>query len=266
MTSSSDPEAAPNLDELIDGPMPPERQSSAEVIDFQKHAEEHGYGLLEGSAVVIPFIEPEPADSAERARLYALDLKRAEAALEDPDAFEAMVQDYRPLMRLIASGYFLQGGTGNDLVQEAMFGFYKSVRDYDGQSSSFRNFAELCMRRQVVTAVKTGARNKHEALNNSLRLSGPPPGSGDAGDLTLEDVLPAKGKLPENIIIDREELNALIGVINTKLSLFEHSCLTMFLDGKTYKAIAAELECEAKSVDNALQRVRLKVARHLDPE
>jgi RNA polymerase sporulation-specific sigma factor len=164
---------------------------------------------------------------------------------------------------LKASSYFLIGGDGDDLVQEGLVGLYKAIRDFrTDRESSFRNFAELCITRQIITAVKTATRNKHTPLNGYVSFSSTPAG-GDS-EPTLDEVLPGPGTNdPASQVISSEELRSLVDCLSTVLSELESRVLSLYLDGHSYAAIAEKLDCDGKTVDNALQRVKRKVGAHL---
>jgi RNA polymerase sporulation-specific sigma factor len=180
-------------------------------------------------------------------------------------AYDAIVRRYYGFVRLKASSYFLAGGDSEDLIQEGLVGLYKAVRDYrTDRESSFRNFAELCITRQIITAVKTASRNKHAPLNRYVSFSTSPAGAMDS-EPTLEEVLPGPtAHDPVNQAISTEELRALIACLSTVLSELESRVLGLYLDGHSYQEIGGKLDCEAKTVDNALQRVKRKVAAHID--
>jgi RNA polymerase sporulation-specific sigma factor len=180
-------------------------------------------------------------------------------------AYDAIVRRYYGFVRLKASSYFLAGGDGEDLVQEGLVGLYKAVRDYrTDRESSFRNFAELCITRQIITAVKTASRNKHVPLNRYVSFSATPAGASES-EPTLDEVLPGPSAHdPVNQAISSEELRALIACLSTVLSELESRVLGLYLDGHSYQEIGVKLGCEAKTVDNALQRVKRKVASHVD--
>jgi len=180
-------------------------------------------------------------------------------------AYDAIVRRYYGFVRLKASSYFLAGGDSEDLVQEGLVGLYKAVRDYrTDRESSFRNFAELCITRQIITAVKTASRNKHTPLNRYVSFSATPAGATES-EPTLDEVLPGPtAHDPINQAISSEELRALIACLSTVLSELESRVLGLYLDGHSYQDIGEKLGCEAKTVDNALQRVKRKVAAHID--
>jgi RNA polymerase sporulation-specific sigma factor len=172
---------------------------------------------------------------------------------------------YYGFVRLKASSYFLAGADSDDLIQEGMIGLYKAIRDYrTDRESSFRNFAELCITRQIITAVKTATRNKHTPLNQYVSFSSTPAGSGDGGEPTLDEMLPGPTVHdPVNQVISSEELRALVSCISTVLSELESRVLGLYLDGHSYEEVGRRLDCDCKTVDNALQRVKRKVGGHL---
>jgi RNA polymerase sporulation-specific sigma factor len=181
------------------------------------------------------------------------------------DAWDKIVRRYRGFVRLKASSYFLVGGDSDDLIQEGLVGLWKAVRDYrTDRESSFRNFAELCITRQIITAVKTATRNKHTPLNQYVSFSQTPAAAGD-GEPTLDEILPGPtAHDPVNQVISTEELSSLVACLSSVLSELESSVLALYLDGYSYEVIAERLECDTKTVDNALQRVKRKVGAHLD--
>jgi RNA polymerase sporulation-specific sigma factor len=182
----------------------------------------------------------------------------------DATAYDRIVRRYYGFVRLKASSYFLAGGDSDDLIQEGLVGLYKAVRDYrTDRESSFRNFAELCITRQIITAVKTATRNKHTPLNQYVSFSATPASATD-GEPTLDEVIPGPSvDDPVSQVISSEELRALIGCLSTALSDLESRVLSLYLDGRSYEEIAGLLDCDAKTVDNALQRVKRKVGAHL---
>jgi RNA polymerase sporulation-specific sigma factor len=181
------------------------------------------------------------------------------------DAYDRIVRRYYGFVRLKASSYFLAGGDADDLIQEGLVGLYKAVRDYrTDRESSFRNFAELCITRQIITAVKTATRNKHTPLNGYVSFSSSPAGSSDGGEPTLDEVIPGPSvNDPVNQVISSEELRSLVSCISTVLSELESRVLSLYLDGYSYETIGERLGCDTKTVDNALQRVKRKVGTHL---
>ena len=180
------------------------------------------------------------------------------------DAYDRIVRRYYGFVRLKASSYFLAGGDADDLIQEGLVGLYKAVRDYrTDRESSFRNFAELCITRQIITAVKTATRNKHTPLNGYISFSAAPASSGD-GEPTLDEVIPGSPVHdPVNQVISSEELRSLVACMTSALSDLESRVLALYLDGYSYETIGARLGCDTKTVDNALQRVKRKVGAHI---
>jgi RNA polymerase sporulation-specific sigma factor len=189
----------------------------------------------------------------------------AQAKQGRPDAYDAIVRRYRGFVRLKASSYFLLGGESDDLIQEGLLGLYKAVRDYrTDRESSFRNFAELCITRQIITAVKTATRNKHTPLNQYVSFSLSPAAAAGDSDSTLDEVLPGPSASdPVNQVIATEELESLVSCLSSVLSDLESRVLSLYLDGYSYEVIAERLDCDTKTVDNALQRVKRKVGTHL---
>ncbi len=183
----------------------------------------------------------------------------------NPDAYDRLVRRYYGFVRLKASSYFLAGGDSDDLIQEGLVGLYKAIRDYrTDRESSFRNFAELCITRQIITAVKTATRNKHTPLNQYLSFSSSPSSSAAEGEPTLDEVIPGPSVHdPVNQVISSEELQALVACLSTVLSELESRVLSLYLDGHSYEDVGKRLDCDTKTVDNALQRVKRKVGTHL---
>jgi RNA polymerase sigma-H factor len=183
----------------------------------------------------------------------------------DPVAYDRIVKRYYGFVRLKASSYFLAGGDSDDLLQEGLVGLFKAVRDYrSDRESSFRNFAELCITRQIITAVKTATRNKHVPLNQYVSFSTSPAG-GTESDATLDEMLPGPtAHDPVNVAISSEELRSLVGCLSEALSELESRVLSLYLDGRSYEEIGGRIGCDTKTVDNALQRVKRKVGAHLD--
>lgn len=182
------------------------------------------------------------------------------------EATDQMVRRYYGFVRLKASSYFLIGGDSDDLIQEGLVGLYKAIRDYKSErESSFRNFAELCITRQIITAVKTATRNKHTPLNSYVSFSQTPAAAGDDGEPTMADILPSSHVHdPVNQVISGEEIQSLVSCITSVLSELESRVLSLYLDGRSYEDVAERLDCDTKTVDNALQRVKRKVGLHLD--
>ena len=184
----------------------------------------------------------------------------------DPIAYDRIVRRYYGFVRLKASSYFLAGGDADDLIQEGLVGLYKAVRDYrTDRESSFRNFAELCITRQIITAVKTATRNKHTPLNQYVSFSATPASAQD-GEPTLDEIIPGSPVHdPVNQVICSEELQSLVACLSTALSELESRVLALYLDGYSYEQVGEQLGCDTKTVDNALQRVKRKVGRTSRP-
>ena len=181
----------------------------------------------------------------------------------DQRALDELIRRYSGFVRLKASSYFLAGGDAEDLIQEGLIGLYKAVRDFSAEKSSFRSFAELCVTRQIITAIKTATRFKHAPLNTYVSFSHTPAGQESEGDCTLGDALPGSHVHdPAVSVISSEELQSLVGCLGTTLSPLESDALRLYLEGCSYEAMAAELGCDTKTIDNALQRVKRKILNH----
>ena len=179
-------------------------------------------------------------------------------------ALDGLIRRYTPFVRLKASAYFLVGGGNDDLIQEGLIGLYKAVRDFrPDKETSFRSFAELCVTRQIITAIKTATRFKHSPLNTYISFSHTPAGQDPDGDCTLGDALPGSAVHdPAVCVISSEELQSLVGCLGTTLSPLESDALRLYLDGRSYETMAEELGCDTKTIDNALQRVKRKILNH----
>jgi RNA polymerase sporulation-specific sigma factor len=182
----------------------------------------------------------------------------------DSAALDGLMRRYTGFVRLKASSYFLAGGDSDDLVQEGLIGLYKAVRDFrSDKETSFRSFAELCVTRQIITAIKTATRFKHAPLNTYISFSHTPAGQESDGDCTLGDALPGPGvDDPAVCVISTEELQSLVFTLGTGLSRLEAEALRLYLDGLSYEDMADELGCDTKTIDNALQRVKRKIIQH----
>src|SRR6201989_2367354 len=161
----------------------------------------------------------------------------------DPIAYDRIVRRYYGFVRLKASSYFLAGGDSDDLIQEGLVGLYKAIRDFrTDRASSFRHFAELCITRQIITAVKTATRNKHVPLNQYVSFSATPAGSSGGGEPTLDEVIPGPtAHDPVNQVISPEELRALVACLSTVLSDLESRVLSLYLDGRSYDEVGERL-------------------------
>lgn len=179
-------------------------------------------------------------------------------------ALDYLINKYRNFVRAKARSYFLIGADREDIIQEGMIGLYKAIRDFrTDKLSSFRAFAELCVTRQIITAIKTATRQKHIPLNSYVSLNKPI--YDEDSDRTLLDVLSgSKISDPEELVISREEFIDIEEKMGEILSDLEWKVLMAYLDGKSYQEIAVELDRHVKSIDNALQRVKRKLERYLD--
>jgi RNA polymerase sporulation-specific sigma factor len=188
----------------------------------------------------------------------------AAARAGDDRALAALLDKYRGFARAKAHSYFLVGADREDIVQEGMIGLYKAVRDFNPDlQTSFRAFAELCVTRQVITAIKTATRQKHGPLNNYVSFSRPVLAD-DEGERCLGDLLPATAiSDPADLVISAERIRALQEHFDTVLSDLEAEVLRLYVDGKSYQEIAEVLKRHVKSIDNALQRIKRKLDGHL---
>jgi RNA polymerase sporulation-specific sigma factor len=182
----------------------------------------------------------------------------------DSAALDHLIRRYTGFVRLKGSSYFLAGGDGEDLVQEGLIGLYKAVRDFrHDKETSFRSFAELCVTRQIITAIKTATRFKHAPLNGYISFSHTPAGQDPDGECTLGDALPGSPvNDPVVSVISTEELQSLVFCLGTGLSQLEAEALRLYLEGSSYEEMAEELGCDTKTIDNALQRVKRKIYTH----
>ncbi|MET3684050.1 RNA polymerase sporulation-specific sigma factor [Alkalibacillus flavidus] len=178
-------------------------------------------------------------------------------------ALEYLIRKYRSFVRAKARTYFLIGADREDIVQEGMIGLYKAIRDFqDNKQSSFKMFAELCVTRQIITAIKTATRQKHVPLNSYVSLDKPV--YEEDSDRTLIDMIAEDEQSdPERLLINREKFADMEGKMQDLLSEFEQDVLELYLDGRTYQEISDQLGRHVKSIDNALQRIKRKLERHL---
>jgi RNA polymerase sporulation-specific sigma factor len=179
-------------------------------------------------------------------------------------AQEFLINKYRNFVRAKARSYFLIGADREDIMQEGLIGLYKAIRDFRSEKlSSFRAFAELCITRQIITAIKTATRQKHIPLNSYVSLNKPI--YDEDSDRTLLDVISGtKITDPEELVISREEFGNIEEKMVEILSDLEWKVLMAYLDGKSYQEIANDLTRHVKSIDNALQRVKRKLEKYLD--
>ncbi len=181
----------------------------------------------------------------------------------DSSALEYLIQKYRNFVRAKARSYFLIGADREDIVQEGMIGLYKSIRDFrEDKLASFKAFAELCITRQIITAIKTATRQKHIPLNSYVSLDKPI--YEEDSDRTLLDIIQtARVSDPEEMIIHQEEFDDIELTMSELLSDLERKVLMLYLDGRSYQEIAVDLDRHVKSIDNALQRVKRKLEKYL---
>lgn len=195
------------------------------------------------------------------------ELKEAEivlaASLGDLKAQEFLIKKYKNFVRSKARTYFLIGADREDIIQEGMIGLFKAIRDYQpDRIASFRAFAEICITRQMITAIKSATRQKHIPLNSYISLNKPL--FDDDSEKTLLDVMCGRDvSNPEELLISREEFRVIEGKIGEALSDLELEVLSQYLDGKSYQEIAIDLDRSVKSIDNALQRVKRKLEKCL---
>ena len=181
----------------------------------------------------------------------------------DGDAMEYLLDKYKNFVRARARSYFLVGADHEDIVQEGMIGLYKAIRDYrPDKQTSFRAFAELCVKRQIITAIKTATRQKHVPLNSYVSLNRPL--YGEESDRTLLDVIEGRVTNPEDLFLSQEDLSSILGQLGTVLSDLEKQSLAAFLEGKSYQEIAVMLGRHVKAIDKALQRVKRKLTVYLE--
>ena len=182
----------------------------------------------------------------------------------DADASEYLLNKYKNFVRSKARSYFLVGADHEDIVQEGMIGLFKAIRDFrPDKLTSFRAFAELCVTRQIITAIKTATRQKHIPLNSYVSLNKPI--YEEESDRTLMDVLSEVQMAgPEELLISQEDYSSVENRISEVLSDLEMEVLNSYLEGKSYQEIAQDLGRHVKSIDNALQRVKRKLEKSLD--
>ena len=180
-------------------------------------------------------------------------------------SLELLLGRYRNFARSKARSYFLAGSDKEDVVQEGMIGLYKAIRDFDlEQETPFRAFAELCISRQILTAIKTANRQKHQPLNSSVSLDAPVYGD-EGGERSVGDNLQASPLAdPVELVISAEEIEALRDSMRENLTDLEGDVLRLYMDGKSYEEIAGALGNHVKSIDNALQRIKRKLQRQIE--
>lgn len=192
----------------------------------------------------------------------------ARARVGDDHAIDALLSRYRHYARAKARTYFLAGADREDIIQEGMIGLFKAIRDFQSnKNASFRGFAELCITRQIITAIKAASRQKHIPLNSYVSLNKPAPLPGEDEERPLADALASRHVLdPADLLISAEELDMIRASIKKLLSALEREVLRLYMDGKSYQEIADMLGRHVKSIDNALQRIKRKLEAHMTTE
>jgi RNA polymerase sporulation-specific sigma factor len=185
----------------------------------------------------------------------------------DVDALNVLLERYRRFARSKSRTYFLVGADSDDIEQEGLIGLYKAARDFRAdRQASFRAFAELCVTRQVITAVKAATRQKHQPLNQYVSISGVR-GGDDAGEHSVEDLLDDhRASDPAEEVVSRERMDTMRQSMADMLSGLEVDVLRLYVAGKSYQEIGAHLGRHVKSIDNALQRIKRKLDQHLADE
>jgi RNA polymerase sporulation-specific sigma factor len=183
----------------------------------------------------------------------------------DEKCLDVLLSRYRKFARSKARSYFLAGSDREDVVQEGMIGLYKAIRDFDPQQETpFRAFAELCISRQILTAIKTANRHKHQPLNQSVSLDAPAYSDEDSRSVGDNLVAAPQVSDPAELVISAEEIEAIRDTMRDSLTELEGDVLRLYMDGKSYEEIAGALGNHVKSIDNALQRIKRKLQKHLD--
>mgnify|MGYP003457198752 FL=1 len=184
--------------------------------------------------------------------------------LGNTDALDFLISKYRLFVKAKARSYFLVGADREDIIQEGMIGLYKAIRDFkEDKLASFRAFAELCITRQIITAIKTATRQKHIPLNSYVSLDKPI--YDEESERTLMDIITSPViDDPEYLMINREDYDYLEQKMAEVLSELEQQVLIRYLEGQSYNEISEELNRHVKSIDNALQRVKRKLERHVE--
>ncbi|HET7482373.1 MAG TPA: RNA polymerase sporulation sigma factor SigH [Actinomycetota bacterium] len=183
----------------------------------------------------------------------------------DERCVEVLLNRYRNFARSKARSYFLAGSDKEDVVQEGMIGLFKAIRDFDlGQDTPFRAFAELCISRQILTAIKTANRQKHQPLNSSISLDAPAYGGDDSDKSVGDHLVASTSHDPVELVISAEEIEAIRDSMSGTLTQLEGDVLRLYMDGKSYEEIAGALGNHVKSIDNALQRIKRKLQRHIE--
>lgn len=228
------------------------------ICEFNLHHHDTGGIALSFNA------QPEETEGCDTIEIIADEEIVGLAKEGDASALEYLINKYKNFVRAKARSYFLIGADREDIIQEGMIGLYKAIRDFRGDKlSSFRAFAELCITRQIITAIKTATRQKHIPLNSYVSLNKPI--YDEDSDRTLLDVISGTRITdPEELIISQEEFDDIEEKMGEILSSLEWKVLMSYLEGKSYQEIAVDLHRHVKSIDNALQRVKRKLERYLE--
>ncbi|HEY9570357.1 MAG TPA: RNA polymerase sporulation sigma factor SigH [Metalysinibacillus sp.] len=182
----------------------------------------------------------------------------------DVEALEYIINKYKIIVLAKAKSYFLIGADREDIIQEGMIGLYKAIRDYrDDKNASFRVFAELCVTRQIITAIKTATRQKHMPLNSYVSLD-KPVYEEDSEKTLVETMVGPETVEPENVVLQQEQQDYIELKMSEVLSELEQRVLALYLDGQSYGEISEQLDRHVKSIDNALQRVKRKLGQHIE--
>lgn len=182
----------------------------------------------------------------------------------DDYAQDFLISKYKNFVRAKIKPYFLIGASNDDLLQEGMIGLFKAIRDYEsGKNASFITFAEICIVRQIITAVKTATRQKHNPLNFYLSLDKPMSDDEEDNKTMLDILCELKNSSPEDGLILKERLKELEEKLNNMLSYLEKQVLVLYLEGRSYQEISGILECSTKAIDNSIQRIKRKVDKIL---
>ena len=204
------------------------------------------------------------AERVERNELEDIELVSRVRAGDDR-CIEILLGRYRNFARSKARSYFLAGSDKEDVVQEGMIGLFKAIRDYEEDTGTpFRAFAELCISRQILTAIKTANRQKHQPLNSSVSLDAPAYGDDQSDRSVGDNIVAARTTDPVELVISAQEIEAIRDTMKESLTDLEGDVLRLYMDGKSYEEIAGVLGNHVKSIDNALQRIKRKLQRHIE--
>lgn len=181
----------------------------------------------------------------------------------ESEALDFLIHKYRQFVYSKAKSYFLIGADREDIIQEGMIGLFKAIRDFKKDKiNSFKSFAELCITRQIITAIKSATRQKHIPLNSYVSLDKPI--FDEDSDRTLLDIQASTALDPEEVVINQEEFNVIEEIMTDLLSDLEREVLALYLDGQSYKEISEELNSHVKAIDNALTRIKRKLEKYMN--